>query len=72
MNISLLSEVQNLRKQLENKSESKNKNIENIWKHIHFKNSFEINNFYIDASNFQNIEFLGKGCNGLVMKCELP
>ena len=61
MNIILLSEVQNLRKQLESKSESKSQSIENIWKHIHFKNSFEINNYYIDASSFQNIEFLGKG-----------
>ena len=61
MNIILLSEVQNLRKQLESKSESKNQSIENIWKYIHFKNSFEINNYYIDASSFQNIEFLGKG-----------
>ena len=26
----------------------------------------------IRASSFKNIQFLGKGCNGLVMKCEFP
>ena len=44
--------------------------VSNIWQHTHFRNW--ANKTKIDATMFNDIEFLGKGCDGLVMKCSIP
>ena len=41
-----------------------------VWKHTHFRNW--ANKTAIDATMFNDIEFLGNGCDGLVMKCSIP
>ena len=46
------------------------KKVCKVWKHSHFRNW--ANKTEIDATMFDDIEFLGNGCNGLVMKCSVP
>lgn len=58
----LLGQLEQLRVQHKN-------NTSNTVKHYHFKISLQ--GKQIDASSAKNIEFLGKGSNGLVMKCEI-
>ena len=41
-----------------------------VWKHTHFRNW--ANKTKIEATMFDDIEFLGNGCDGLVMKCSIP
>ena len=47
------------------------KRVLNIWKNFHFKNWVQ-NQETIDATLFNDIQFLGNGCHGLVMKCSIP
>ena len=42
----------------------------NIWRYTHFRDWARQATF--NASDFKIIKFLGQGCHGLVMKCELP
>ena len=64
--------VQAIEQSRENNRILQSKNILNIWKHIQFKSFIEQNLANITPDSFENITLLGKGSNGLVMKCDFP
>ena len=69
------NELQLLKNQMNTKKNQNvqfnQKNIFNIWKHIQFRNWVYLNKKFINSFCFFDIVFLGKGCNGLVMKASI-
>ena len=66
----LIGLVENLRKQKIERENKHYENIEKIWKNICIK--FSCAQRPVKPSDFKNIQYLGRGCHGLVMKCDLP